>query len=174
MRDLVGHLKMDKLTIALPTNLWDTMDEEILNLCQTEEWHTFRFLLPNGELNSDIELVDNSKGGIYIFYISPEIIPQRQRILMYVGRAQITQYENLRQRIRSYYTLFHGGDCWKRQRIQDMFNCWEKYLYCSYIELTNNDLIIKTEAELINKLLPYCNSAIPDQTIGRAARAAGL
>ena len=47
-------------------------------------------------------------------------------------------------------------------------------MYCSYIELDDNELIMQIETELINKLILPFNDKIPDKKIGFAVKAAGL
>lgn len=173
MNDLVSHLKENHVaTLKLPTLLWAKFNKEDSPICETKNWHTFKFICNNGQLNDDVEKISSKKGGIYVFSISPEIIPERQRILMYIGRAQITYNENLKQRIKSYYFNFCKGLNWKRPKIQQLFNYWKDYVYCSYFEMDDNTLIKYTEADLINTLLPPCNGQIPDIQISQAVRAA--
>lgn len=176
MEDLITHLKKDSIKLMLPTQLWSDINLAILKLVtQKRKWHTFKYILNNGSINSRaIDKIDDTKGGIYVFSISPEIIPKRQRVLMYIGRALITTSENLKLRIRSYYYNFHGKENWERPKIQELFNNWETYMFCSYFEIDNNSTIEAVEDELINKLLPPCNSKIPDKKISAAVRAAGL
>lgn len=173
MVDLIAGLKAKKIEIELPSHLWHNINKEVLEIIQTAEWKTFRFFI-NGEQHSpDIENINNEKGGIYIFYVSPDIIPQNHKIVMYVGRARYTTNQNLRKRIKEYYG--YVGDDYKRPKIANMFHEWKNDIFCSYIELTcSNDKIDLIEKELINKLLPYCNDKIPDQTIQAAVKAAGL
>lgn len=173
MIDLIAELKTKKIQIDLPSDLWHTVDKEVLDIIQTAEWKTFRFFVNGEQRSPDIEKIDNERGGIYIFYVSPNVIPQNHKIVMYVGRARYTTSQNLRKRIREYYGYANGD--YKRPRIADMFREWKNDVFCSYIELTcSNDKIDLIEKELINKLLPYCNDKIPDQTIQAAVKAAGL
>lgn len=169
MEDLIQNLRNKIVKLELASNLWGTFDVGILSILHSTEWRTFKYFDERYNINKEIEDVDNTKGGIYIFYISPEIIPERQRVLMYVGRAHITQSQNIRKRISEYKGYLSDG--YPRPRITTMLKEWGQYLYCSYITFDDNDMIDKIEKELINKLIPPCNSEIPDITISKAVRA---
>lgn len=172
-QDLVTHLSREKTHLRLVPALWSSINTDILQLVQSDgKWKSFRYLNDDGTLNQiGINSINRKKGGIYIYYISPEIIPERQRILMYIGRAHITDSENLRDRVRSYYWYYCNDDT-KRPMIRQLFVNWGKYIFCSFFELEDNHIIDSVEAELINTLLPPCNSKIPDVTIARAVKAA--
>ena len=64
-------------------------------------------------------------------------------------------------------------DC-RRPKINTLFKEWWEYIYCSYIELEDNDLIDYVEKELINKLIPPFNESYPDTKISKALKAAFL
>lgn len=172
MEDLIQNLRNKKFQIELPSHLWRTFDVNVLSILQTAQWKTFKYFSSYGTINSAINSVDNKKGGIYIFYVDPQIIPERQRILMYVGEAHITDNQNLRKRI-SEYKGYLPPD-YRRPKIRTMLEQWWEDLYCSYIELDDNALIMQIESELINKLILPFNDKIPDKKIGFAAKAAGL
>ena len=175
VQDLVTHLSCEKTHIRMVPFLWKSIKEDVLQLVQKDaQWKTFRYLNDDGTLNQiGINSIDRKKGGIYTYYISPEIIPEQQRVLMYIGRAHITNEENLRDRVRSYYRYYRIDDT-KRPMIHRLFANWGLYLFCSFIELDDNNIIDSVEAELINKLLPPCNSRITDVTISIAVKADGL
>lgn len=172
MQDLIQQFNNKKFPIELASHLWSTIDSQVLNVVQTETWQTFKYFNPDKSINSSISNVSNKKGGIYIFYVSPEIIQGKQRILMYVGRARITNSQNLRKRIREYRT-YMPPDC-SRPKINTLFKEWWEYIYCSYIELDDNDLIDYIEKELINKLIPPFNESYPDTKISKALKSAFL
>lgn len=170
MQDLINILNTSTITLKLPSNLWESFDTSLRKTVSANNWHTFRYLTDDDNLSPQIMNISNIKGGIYIFYASPEIIPARQRILFYVGRALLTKNQNLRKRITEYYMYYKNND-WERPKINEMFEHWGPYLYCSYIELDDNTLIEQLEAELINKLLPPFNASIPNKKISKAVRA---
>ena len=172
MTDLLSGLKAKKIQIELPSHLWHNIDQKILDVIQTSRWRTFKFF--EGDKHSpEIKKVNNKSGGIYIFYVSPEVIPQNHRIVMYVGRARYTKVQNLRKRINEYYGYVPPN--YERPKIAGLFQEWHDDVYCSYMELDcQNEIIDLVEKELINKLLPYCNDAIPDKKIQKAVKAAGL
>ena len=172
MEDLIRNLRDKKFQIELPSHLWNKIDPTILNLLKTANWHTVKYFNENYDYNDAVRLIKNDTGGVYIFYVSPEVIPERQRILMYVGRAHISESQNIRKRIMEYKTYLPPN--YQRPKVSTMMSEWKDFLFCSYIELDNNELIDKIEKELINKLIPPFNDLIPDKTIGEAVKAAGL
>jgi len=172
MMDLLSGLKAKKIQIELPSHLWHSIDETVLDIIKKAEWKTFKFF-DGDHHSSEIKKINNKTGGIYVFYISPEVIPQNHRIVMYIGRARYTDNQNLRKRITEYYDYVPPN--YERPKIANMFQEWNDDVYCSYLELEcSNDTIDLIEKELINKLLPYCNDAIPDKKIQKAVKAAGL
>lgn len=173
MEDLIRDLRVNKISVELSENLWEQFDSNLYKIVHVADWKTFKYIDEFGNLSDWISHVSCDTGGIYLFYVSPEIIPERQRVLLYVGRAQKSKTQNLRKRITEYYK-YYESDQWDRPKIKQMFRCWSKYLYCSYLEIDDNDLVIRLEAEIINRLLPPCNAAIPNQDISVAVRAAGL
>ena len=172
MQDLIRQFKDKQFPIVLPSDLWKSVDATVLKIVQSTEWVTFKYLDEHHELSTEISKISTSKGGIYIFYISPEIIKEKQRILAYIGRAQYTDYQNLRKRIREYYKYLPPD--FSRPKVNTMMREWSDYLYCSYIELDNNETIESIERELISKLIPPFNDDIPNHEIAYAATAAFL
>ena len=100
--DLLSGLKAKKIQIELPSHLWHSIDETVLDIIKKAEWKTFKFF-EGDHHSSEIININNKTGGIYVFYISPEVIPQNHRIVMYIGRARYTDNQNLRKRITEYY-----------------------------------------------------------------------
>ncbi len=171
-QDIVDHISQENIKLNLVPLLWNRINPSILRLVKnSDKWRTFKYLNDDGTLNdSGIKNINIDKGGIYIYYVSPEIIPERQRILIYVGRAHKTDSENLRDRVRSYYRFYRQDDP-QRPKIRRLFANWGEYLFCSFIELDDNNTIDNIEKELINSLLPPCNASIPDVNISAAVRA---
>lgn len=169
--DLVVHLKTTSFFVRLPYLLWERMDNSVRLFVSSSNWKDFKFII-DGKLNSEIENVDNTKGGIYCFYINSNIIHSAQKILVYIGRAQITEHQNLRKRIKEYYGYIIHKDRDERPLIEELFSEYRNYLYCKYIELDDNEYIKKLEKELLKTLVPYANSDIPDGEVSSATRAA--
>lgn len=172
MMDLISGFNTKKILLELPSHLWHKISKDVLDIVKKAEWKSFKFF-DGVQRSSEIKRINNKSGGIYLFYISPEVIPQNHRIVMYIGRARYTNNQNLRKRITEYYGYVAPN--YDRPKITTMFQQWSEDVYCSYLELDcSNETIDLIEKELINKLLPYCNDAIPDKKIQKAVKAAGL
>lgn len=173
MFDILQGLKNKCFLIELPSHLWRNIDPYVLRVVKGGEWKTFKFYTDDHKRSHELRNISNITGGVYVFYITPDVIPENHRILMYIGRARLTENQNLRKRISEYYGYAPPND--ERPKLADMFKEWWEDVYCSYLELScANEEIDHIEAELINKLLPHCNDAIPDTKIGKAVKAAGL
>lgn len=173
MVDILQGLKDKRFLIELPSHLWHTVDSKVLQIVKSDGWKYFKFYTEEGERSAEISKISRESGGIYVFYINPDILPESHRILMYIGRARYTEYQNLRKRISEYYGYAPPSD--ERPKIAEMFREWSEDIYCGYLELScSNEEIDYIEAELIKKLLPHCNDVIPDKTIRQAVKALGL
>lgn len=172
MQDLVQQFDSKKLNIELASHLWAKIDAKVLNIVQNSSWTTFKYFNDDKSINAEIENVSNTRGGIYLFYVSPEVIKEKQRFLMYVGKAQITEYQNLRKRIRE-YKGYMPPDC-SRPKVNKLFREWWEYIYCSYIEFDDNQLIDYIEEELINTLIPPINDKYARTEISVALKQAFL
>lgn len=172
-QDILQGLKDKNIRLALPTHLWDIINPSIKTIIQTGNWTTFKYYINSQKNNVSISKINNHTGGIYIFFVSPEVIPQNHRIIMYVGKAEYTNTQNLRKRIREYYG--YAPPDHQRPKISNMLSEWGDYLYCSYLELNcSNQDIADIETELINTFLFPCNDKIPNVNIAGAVKAAGL
>ena len=168
--DLISEFNDNSISVRMVPSLWKKLDGEVSDLIHDKTWKTFKFYKVDQNRSDEIENISSSSGGIYLFYIDPGIITERHRVRTYIGRAEYTDNQNLRKRIREYYGYMPPDT--RRVRIGWMLKNWWEYLYCSYIELSDNELIDKVEKELINALLPPMNTQIPDVTISAASRAA--
>ena len=169
--DLVDHIKNTEEKIRLPYDLWIKFDSKYDYVKNISKWKNFKFYNADGSRNSLRSNIPNDKGGIYCFYVSPEIIPTCQRILLYIGEAHITSKQNLRKRVNEYYGYIENKDT-SRARVKYMFNKYKKYLYCVYFPLNDNTVIQELEDALIIALLPCVNNDIPDVEISKAVKAA--
>ena len=122
----------------------------------------FDKFVPNPQLDT---LIPNDSGGIYMFCIKPPHINNHASYLMYIGRAQKTNTQNLRKRVKEYHNS-------RRIKLEKLLEFWKDFLYvkCIPIIASNKD-IDKLEKKLINNFLPPCNSVIPDVTLKRAVTA---
>lgn len=82
-------------------------------------------------------------------------LPFIENYILYIGRCQYTDQQNIRKRAKEYYSD-------KRALISRMFHKWDKYLYYRYYPDVDNDRIKQNEVQLIRSILPYFNEDIPD------------
>lgn len=172
-QDILDGLNSKIVHLALPSHLWDSLPASTKHIIKKNKWKTFKFFVNSKKNNICIDKINHHIGGIYIFFIWPKTIPKNHKIIMYVGRAHLTDSQNLRKRISEYYG--YAPPSHERPKISRMIAQWSEYLYCSYLELDyTNDIIDVIEKDLINyNLFPF-NDDIPDTTIGDAVKAAGL
>jgi excinuclease UvrABC nuclease subunit len=164
--DVIGNVAESHLRFMLNTTLWDSFDSGVLGVISpSHSWNEVKLLAPDGKRNPQLNTIPNDKGGIYLFLVKSNIIPESHLYLMYVGRAHISTTQNLRKRCSQYPVEK------KRPKIKRMIEQWGKYLYIKYLPLENNTTIDNVESELINKILPPFNDEIPDQKISAAVKA---
>lgn len=155
--DMCKREKELTLNIVLNIDKWKTIDPEIKTIV-SEHWDYIKFLNEDGTINDEIDKVPNDKGGIYIFLLKPEIIPEMHMYIMYIGRVRKKKRFNLRKRCKSYVTD-------DRVKIAYMREMWGDELYFYYMPLDDDALIERVERELIRVIIPPCNSQIADQYI---------
>ena len=161
--DIFNSIATTKLDIVLNPSFWDSFNKDLFPIT-TSAWSEVKFLNDNLQLNEDLVSIPNNCGGIYAFVVKPEIIPKTHLYLMCIGRAQFTETQNLRKRCKEYLSQ-------KRPKIKRMIDTWGKYIYIRYLVLSDNTIIKKTEAALINSILPPFNDEIPNKTIRDAVKA---
>lgn len=167
--NLGEEIKLKTLDFKLQQTLWLKYDLSAVNL-SFANWTTIKYLNNDGtEFHEDIKLLPNDMGGLYMFSISCPVIPGRTEFPVYIGRAQITEDQNLRKRCREYFTKFLRND--ERPKITRMFRYWAKELYLSFLPLDQNHEIIDFEKKLINSLLLPFNDEIPEKEIRQAIKA---
>lgn len=156
--DMCRREKELTLDFQLNIDKWETCDPNVKQIV-SGPWKNIKFLNMDGTgINEDIDKVPNDKGGVYLFVLKPNIIPNIHIYLMYIGRARKQRNFSLQKRCRSYL--------WdNRVNIAYMREMWGKELYFYYLELDDDDIIKKVERELIRVIIPPCNSAIPDQYV---------
>lgn len=159
-------IKTHKINFILnPKNIWQSFNEQLRKVTETKEWREIKFLNDDASgLNPDIKTVPKNCGGVYVFLVKGAIIPDIHVYIMYVGRVQFTNKQNLRKRLREYLND-------NRPKIRQMRELWGHYLFIRYLPLSDNSLINELEEELIRVIIPPCNDVYP-KVISEAIKAA--
>lgn len=153
-------LRKKALTLPFELNIdqWETMDEEVRSIV-SGEWKKVKFLNENGTaLNEAISTVPDNMGGVYIFVLRPELIPDLHLYIMYIGRARRGKDFSLRKRCRTYIRD-------TRPLVATMIELWGKALYFYYLPIEDDALIEKVERELNRVIKAPCNSQYPDEYV---------
>lgn len=166
LNDMCRAVKVNKISFVLnPQDCWHAFDEKFDSIVNSQDWQEMKFLNESADaINEKISEVPNNKGGVYIFFLRPDIVPVVHKYILYVGRVQCTEYQNLRKRFREYLTD-------TRVYIELMRETWGKDLYIRYLPLTDNELIKSLEKELIRVIIPPYNSEYPG-ILNKAVKAA--
>ena len=167
--DLGEELNNRKIYYYLHTPLWGRFNYPHLNL-EFQTWTKIKYLNDLGiELSNEINHVPDNSGGLYIFYVKCQIIPGLTEYPLYIGRAQITDGQNLRKRVKEYWQHYRLSN--ERPKITKMIKYWGDELYLAYLPLTDNNQIVSLEKDIINSTLFAMNDQIPDKEIKQAISA---
>jgi excinuclease UvrABC nuclease subunit len=167
--DLGEEIKLRTLEYKVFNTLWSKYALPTIDI-SFRNWNSIKYLNDAGDdFNPAIEAVPDDKGGLYLFYAQCSIITGMTDYPFYVGRAQLTQNQNLRKRVKEYFSKFSKEN--ERPKITRMFKYWSADLYLAYFVLDENDDVIDFEKMLINSLLLPMNDQIPDQEIRQAVKA---
>ncbi len=109
----------------------------------------------NNDISDEIRNLPNDVGGIYIFYIKGINLPFIENYILYIGRCQYTNNQNIRKRACEYYK---DG----RSMVKKMFKRWQGHLYYRYYADTDNETIKENEVLLIRAIAPEYNESIPN------------
>jgi hypothetical protein len=166
---LGGDVNQHQIEFKICPTLWVDGDF-IEKIITTKDIKEIKYLNDSGtSFCEDIQTLPQN-GGIYFFVIKSITLPQLANYLVYIGRAQKTENQNLRIRCKKYWQNYSRDD--ERPKIARMIKQYGQYLYLRYIDLgKDNDLIIDLEAKLINNLLPPFNDEIPSKKIREAVKA---
>ena len=94
--DIFQRSKLLTLPFELNIDKWGTMNETI-KAAVSSGWQCIKYLNEDGtRVNPEITQVPNDCGGIYIFLLKPDKIPQLHRYIMYIGRARRASSFSLR------------------------------------------------------------------------------
>lgn len=167
---LLGEeLELRKVEYKLHRGLWNQFNFPNLDL-SFENWVKIKYLNASANaLDVEVENVPNNSGGLYMFYVKCEIVSGITEYPLYVGRAQYTEHQNLRKRVKEYFQKYAKNN--ERSRITKMFKYWASELYLAYFRLDENDGINELEKQFINSLLLPMNTKIPDIEISQAINA---
>ena len=158
MVDMCRREKELTLDFVLNIDKWKTIDPKIKQLV-SGQWESIKFMNEDCTgINKDIDKVPNDKGGIYVFLLKPENIPNLHTYIMYIGRVRRKNGFSLQRRCKEYLSD-------DRVKIAYMRELWGEELYFYYFPLDDDELIERVERELIRVIIPPCNSQIPDQYI---------
>lgn len=134
-------------------------------------WVTIKYLNDACDgFSNDISEIPNDSGGIYLFHINCQILPGMTEFPAYIGRAQLTQYQNLRKRCKEYFYDWKN-DKLDRENLIPLFNYWGHNLYLSYVPMKSNKRIIHYEAKLVSSLMLPFNADRIDPKIKNATKA---
>lgn len=161
--ELGEQISLRKIEYKMYQPLWEKYDLSSIDM-NFVNWTTIKYLNDTGtSLNASIRSIPNTSGGLYLFSIKCFVMDGITHYPVYVGRAKTTDSQNLRKRVREYFTKFSKDS--ERPKITRMFKYWSNELYLSYMPLDDNAGIIDFEKKLINSLLLPFNTEIPDKEI---------
>ena len=163
------EVELRKVEYKLHGELWKKFTCADFDL-KFENWIKMKYLNENADdFDEGIQDVPNDKGGLYMFYVKCKIISGITEYPLYVGRAQITENQNLRKRVKEYFQKYSKSN--ERPKLTRMFNYWKNDLHLAYFPLDDNEDVISIENQFINSLLLPMNTEIPDTEVKQAIKA---
>jgi hypothetical protein len=167
--ELGEQLNNRKIEYILHKDLWAKFNFPHLDL-NINRWSSIKYLNDNStDFNNDINLVPADKGGLYLFFVKCPILTGMSEYPLYIGRAQLTQGQNLRKRVKEYFQKYSKNN--ERPKIYKMFRYWSENLFLAFYPLDENDEIRDVEKDIINYLILPMNDLIPDKEIKQAIKA---
>lgn len=155
------HSKIYDCTYYLDPTRWQKTPNDMLKIIQKQTWSDYiKYLDSKGNLSEALNQLPEDEGGLYMFFIQGQTLPEVEMYPAYIGRALHTDEQNIQKRVKCYLRESKGN---KRPKIIQLFECWKDYLYIKYYHTTDNDLIETEEKLLIRAILPPFNSEIPDK-----------
>ena len=166
---LAEEVELRKVEYKLHSDLWEKFTSSDFDL-QFENWIKLKYLNENADgFDEGISDIPNDKGGLYMFYVKCKIISGITEYPLYVGRAQITDHQNLRKRVKEYFQKYSRDN--ERPKLTRMFKYWKSDLYLAYFPVDENEDVINIESQFINSLLLPMNTEIPDTDVKQAIKA---
>jgi len=167
--DLGQEIELKKVFYPLHQPMWSKYDLTAINI-EFSQWTQIKYLNDDGtDFSDQISTLPDNRGGLYMFLVKCAVIKGLTEFPFYIGRAQLTDGQNLRKRCKEYFLKYRLNN--ERPKITRMFRYWDKDLYLCYIPLDDNEVIRDFEKKLINSLLLPMNDQIPDQEIRQAIKA---
>jgi len=167
--DLGVELHTRKVQYILSYDLWSRFGSVGLNL-SFENWTSVKYLdATSSGLNAEVDTIPNDVGGLYLFYVPCRVVPGITEFPFYIGRAQKTDSQNIRKRVKEYFQHFARDN--ERPKIYRMLKVWGPQLRLAYYPLPTNQTIVNLEKDIINSLLLPMNDQIPDKEIKAAITA---
>lgn len=134
------------------------------NLVKEENWSRYiKYLDESHSISQSIKDIPCDSGGIYVFFVQGTTLPFLERHIAYIGRAKITDHQNLRKRVMEYLPESLKKN--SRHKIYRLFKYWKDYLYLRYFPCTDNNLVDQLEKLLIYAIFPPFNDKIVDKII---------
>lgn len=163
------QLNNRKVQFVLHRPLWDTFNYPNIDI-SFANWQSIKYLNDDGTgFNPDIASVPNDSGGLYLFFVKCPVIRGLTEYPLYIGRAQLTQGQNLRKRVKEYFQ--HWSKDNERPKIFKMFQYWRSELHLAFFPLEENEEIVDLERDIINSTLFDLNDQIPEKAIKEAIKA---
>ena len=170
--DLGEKIHNRRLSYVVYEELWSRSIMPSIDI-SFDKWKSIKYLNNVGDdFNDEINTVPHDKGGLYLFYVKCPLIVGLTEYPFYIGRAQLTKSQNLRKRVKEYFSNYSRTD--ERPKISTMFYYWAKELHLAYLEMDDNNTIVEFEKKLINSLLLPMNDVIPDTEVRHAVKAFNL
>jgi hypothetical protein len=167
--ELGEQLNNRKINYILHKEMWNKFNYPELDL-NFSNWNKVKYLNDDASnFSLEINTVPNSSGGLYLFYIKCPIVIGITEYPLYIGRAQLTEGQNLRKRVKEYFQKYSKNN--ERPKIFKMFQYWSRELFLAYYPLIENNTIINIERDIINALILPMNDLIPDKQIREAIKA---
>lgn len=172
--DIFSPIKDDLECFTQPFTLapvlWEKFKIDDLENVDFSKWKSVK-LMHNGAFSKELSQIPTKYGGIYVYCIEPQIIPNTGIYVMYIGKATKTASENLRRRVCSYSA--DVSDAESRPRLHRLFNKWGEYVYVHYLPVNDQpEVITALEDRLIAAFgKPPCNSEVRIKSVKLAVRA---
>ena len=157
-------------TYIMSPELWRKFNIDDLAGVDFSKWKRIK-LIESGSFSDKLSTIPTKYGGIYIYCIEPEIVPNTGCYVMYVGMATKTRSENLRARIKSYSKQM--GNEYDRPRLHRLFEKWEDYVYVHYLSIdASKEIIVALDDRLIGAFgKPPCNAEVCVKSVKKAVKA---
>lgn len=166
--------KMNNRTVRyiLHEPLWNKFNYPAIDL-NFSNWISIKYLNDDSsDFHIDINKIPNNKGGLYLFFVKCPIISGITEYPLYIGRAQLTDKQNLRKRVKEYFQHFAKDS--ERPKITKMIKYWGASLHVAFYIVDDNKDIVNLEKDIINSTLFALNDQIPDVEISEAIKAFNL